>query len=104
MKLQGGEKICKLAKDLNIPRNSISTWAKEENKQKIIREYERGNYVPENTAQCLEYISGIHTYFQSSKVPEHVLEALKTLEDHALKSSVMRRKKQCKITDMFKKD
>ena len=44
MKLQGGEKICKIAKDLNIPRNSISTWAKEENKQKIIREYERGNY------------------------------------------------------------
>ena len=67
-------------------------------------EEEIQRYVPENTAQCLEYISGIHTFFQSSKVPEHVLEALKTLEDHALKSSVMRRKKQCKITDMFTKD
>ena len=80
-----------------------STDIKPEEPENDEEEEEFQKYVPENTAQCLEYISGIHTFFQSSKVPENVLEALKTLEDHALKSSVMRRNKQCKITDMFKK-
>ena len=62
------------------------------------------SFVPENTAQCLEAISGIHTFFQSSSVPEHVFNAIKILEDHALKTAVTRTKKQCKITDMFKKE
>ena len=61
--------------------------------------------VPENTAQCLEAITGIQAFFEASNsVPELVLEALKIIEDHALESSTARRKKQCKITDIFKKE
>ena len=44
MLLERGERVTKIAKDLNIPKNSISTWSKAENKTKIIREYESGNY------------------------------------------------------------
>ena len=51
-----------------------------------------------------EAISGINIFFQSSSVPEHVFNAIKILEDHALKTAVTRTKKQCKITDMFKKE
>ena len=44
MLLEKGEKVTKISKDLNIPKNSISTWAKQENKQRIIREYESGTF------------------------------------------------------------
>ena len=40
--LNKGEKACKLSKPFNIPKNSISTWAKPENKQKIMNEFESG--------------------------------------------------------------
>ena len=76
----------------------------EEKNEEEEEDEEDHSFVPENTAQCLEAISGIHTFFQSSSVPEHVFNAIKILEDHALKTAVTRTKKQCKITDMFKKE
>ena len=59
--------------------------------------------VPSNTAQCLEAISGIRAFFQSSCMPENVFNALTVLEDHALQSQIFSKKKQCKITDLFMK-
>ena len=44
MLLERDVKQIKISKDLNIPKNNISTWAKRENKEKIIREYETGNF------------------------------------------------------------
>ena len=59
--------------------------------------------VPSNTAQCLEAISGIRAFFQSSGMPENVFNALTVLEDHALQSQIFSKKKQYKITDLFMK-
>ena len=59
--------------------------------------------VPSNTTQCLEAISGIRAFFQSSGMPEIVFDALTVLEDHALQSQIFSKKKQCKITDLFMK-
>ena len=42
--LDKGERVSKIAKDLNILKNSISTWAKKENREKIVKEYESGNF------------------------------------------------------------
>ena len=47
MLLQRGEKASKISRDLNIPKNNISTWAKRENKEKIIKEFETGNFTSE---------------------------------------------------------
>ena len=77
---------------------------KKEEPEEEDEEEEVSDRVPENTAQCLESIAGIQAFFQTSSVPEYVLEALKTLEDHAVQSSIARRKKQCKLTDIFKKE
>ena len=44
MLLQRGEKASKISRDLNIPKNNISTWAKRDNKEKIIKEFEAGNF------------------------------------------------------------
>ena len=77
---------------------------KKEEPEEEDEEEEVSDRVPENTAQCLKSIAGIQVFFQTSSVPEYVLEALKTLEDHAVQSSIARRKKQCKLTDIFKKE
>ena len=65
---------------------------KKEEPEEEDEEEEVSDRVPENTAQCLESIAGIQAFFQTSSVPEYVLEALKTLEDHAVQSSIARRK------------
>ena len=59
--------------------------------------------VPSNTPKCLEAISGIRAFFQSSGMPENVFDPLAVLEDHALQSQIFSKKKQCKITDLFMK-
>ena len=41
--LDKGEKACKLSKEYGIPKGCISKWAKPENKQKILSDYESGN-------------------------------------------------------------
>ena len=57
--------------------------------------------VPSYTAQCLEAISAIRAFFQSSGMPENVFNAMTVLEDHALQSQILSKKKQCKTTDLF---
>ena len=47
---------------------------------------------------------GYVVVFQATSVSETVSGALKTLEDHALKSAVIRRKRKSKITDMLKQN
>ena len=59
--------------------------------------------MPANTAQCLEAISGIRTFFQAGPMPQKVFDALTVLEDYALQSQITKKTKQFKITDMFLK-
>lgn len=60
-------------------------------------------FVPQNTAQCLQYISGIRQFFQASHLPEAVFDILTTLEEYTVKNQIVRKKKQSKITDIFVK-
>ena len=75
-----------LSKDYGVPKGWISKWAKSEN----------------NSAECLESLSGIGAYFQTPcSVPHNFLDALTLLENYTVQSPLLLKMKQCNITDMF---
>ena len=84
--LSKGQKSCKLSKDSGVPKDCISKWAKPEN----------------NSAECLEWLSGIRAYFQTSgSVLRNILSALTLLEDDTVPPQLLLKIKQCQITYMF---